>query len=148
MSSKELETMKQPLSFDVTLETTFEDGLQRVTDALKAEGFGVLTRVDIDKAFKEKLDKDFHPYAILGACNPPLAHKALCERPEAGLMLPCNVTVEEVSGGRCVVRIINPEAMMEGSGLSDDPVLNEVGQEAKERLARVAETLARLGSSA
>jgi uncharacterized protein (DUF302 family) len=134
--------MKQSLSFDVALETTFEDGLQQVIDALKAEGFGVLTRVDIDKAFKEKLEKDFRPYAILGACNPPLAHRALSERPEVGLMLPCNVTVEEVSAVRCLVRIINPEAMMEGGGLSDDPVLTEVGRVAKEKLARVAETLA------
>jgi len=108
---------------------------------LKEEGFGVLTRIDVHDAFKEKLGVDFRLYSILGACNPVLAHKALSERPEAGLLLPCNVVVEETENGGTLVRIIDPSAMMQAGGLEGDPVLQEVGAEAEIRLGRVARAL-------
>lgn len=128
------------MSYDVTLDTSYDESLERVIEALKVEGFGVLTRIDIHDAFKEKLGVDFRKYSILGACNPPLAHKALSARPEAGLMLPCNVVVEEVDGGT-LVRIVDAAAMMQAGGLDGDPVLKEVGSEAEARLKRVAEAL-------
>ena len=109
-------------------------------EALKEEGFGVLTRIDVHDAFKEKLGVEFRNYSILGACNPPLAHKALSSRPDAGLMLPCNVIVEESDGGT-LVRIVDPAAMMQAGGFESDPVLQEVGGEAEVRLKRVAEAL-------
>jgi len=139
--------MRQHLSFDVTLDATFDDCVSQVTATLKTEDFGVLTRVDIHTAFKEKLGKEFRPYAILGACNPPLAYAALTGRPEAGLMLPCNLTVEEVAPGKCLVRIVNPEAMMQCAGFGDDPALAEVGTEATAKLARVSKALAGWGEA-
>jgi len=128
------------MSYDVSLDTSYDESLERVIEALKVEGFGVLTRIDIHDAFKEKLGVDFRKYSILGACNPPLAHKALSARPDAGLMLPCNVVVEEVDGGT-LVRIVDAAAMMQAGGLDGDPVMKEVGSEAEVRLKRVAEAL-------
>jgi uncharacterized protein (DUF302 family) len=128
------------MAYNVSLETPYDESLERVIDALKEEGFGVLTRIDVHDAFKEKLGVDFRNYSILGACNPPLAHKALSARPDAGLMLPCNVVVEEIDGGT-LVRIVDAAAMMQAGGLDGDPVLKEVGSEAEARLKRVAEAL-------
>ena len=88
------------MAFEVTLHAPYAEALDRVIDALKVEGFGVLTRIDVHDTLKQKLDVDFREYAILGACNPPLAHKALSNRPDAGLMLPCNVIVEALEAGR------------------------------------------------
>ena len=135
--------MSDELSFDVPLELDYEAAVGAVTEALKAEGFGVLTRADIHTAFKEKIGKEFRPYTILGACNPVLAHRALSARPDAGLMLPCNVIVEaKAEGGGSLVRIVNPDSMMKTAGFDSDPVLAEVGGEAFARLKRVAEALA------
>jgi uncharacterized protein (DUF302 family) len=128
------------MAYDVRLDTSYDESLERVISALKDEGFGVLTRIDVHDTFKEKLGVEFPKYAILGACNPPLAHKALSARPDAGLMLPCNVVVEEVDGGT-LVRIVNAAAMMQAGGLDGDPVLKEVGGEAEARLKRVAEAI-------
>jgi uncharacterized protein (DUF302 family) len=128
------------MAFEVTLNSPYDESLGRVIDELKEEGFGVLTRIDVHDAFKEKLGVDFRNYSILGACNPSLAHKALSSRPDAGLMLPCNVIVEEVDDGT-LVRIVDPAAMMQAGGLDGDPVLKEVGGEAETRLKRVAEAL-------
>jgi uncharacterized protein (DUF302 family) len=132
--------MMAEMSFEVTLDTPYAESLERVIDALKEEGFGVLSRIDIHDAFKEKLGIEFRNYSILGACNPPLAHKALSNRPDAGLMLPCNVIVEENDDGT-LVRIVDPAAMMQAGGFDGDPVLKEVGGEAEIRLKRVAEAL-------
>ena len=128
------------MAFEVTLDAPYAESLERVIEALKEEGFGVLTRIDVHDAFKEKLGVEFRNYSILGACNPPLAHKALSSRPDAGLMLPCNVIVEESDGGT-LVRIVDPASMMQAGGFEGDPVLQEVGGEAEVRLKRVAEAL-------
>ena len=128
------------MAFEVTVKAPFAEAVDRVIDALKTEGFGVLTRIDVHDTLKAKLDVDFRNYSILGACNPPLAHKALSNRPDAGLMLPCNVIVEEVEDGT-LVRIVDPAAMMQAGGLAGDPVMEEVGGEAGARLRRVADAL-------
>ena len=133
------------IACEVTIEAPFGEALPRVIEALKVEGFGVLTRIDVHDAFREKLGVEFRNYSILGACNPPLALKALSARPDAGLMLPCNVIVEETAGGT-LVRIADPVAMMRAGGLAGDPVLEEVGGEAERRLKRVAAALRSLGS--
>lgn len=129
------------MAFEVKMTGRYQEALERVIEALKAEGFGVLTRIDVHDTLKEKLGVEFRNYAILGACNPPLAHKALSSRADAGLMLPCNVIVEENDEG-VLVRIVDPAAMMKAGGLAGDPAMEEVGGEAGERLQRVAEALA------
>lgn len=128
------------MAFEVTIDAPYADAVNRVIEALKQEGFGVLTRIDVHDTLKEKLDVEFRNYSILGACNPPLAHKALSHRPDAGLMLPCNVIVEEAGEGT-LVRIVDPAAMMQAGGLEGDPTMEEVGGEAGARLKRVAEAL-------
>jgi uncharacterized protein (DUF302 family) len=129
------------MAFEVTLAAPYAETLERVVEALKVEGFGVLTRIDVHDTLKQKLDVDFREYCILGACNPPLAHKALSNRPDAGLMLPCNVIVESLDSGGTLVRIVDPKAMMKAGGLAGDPAIEEVGGEAHARLQRVAEAL-------
>ena len=128
------------MAFEVTVNAPYAEALDRVIHALKVEGFGVLTRIDVHDTFKEKLDLEFRHYSILGACNPPLAYKALSNRPDAGLMLPCNVIVEEVDNGT-LVRIVDPAAMMQAGNLAGDPAIDEVGSEAGARLRRVADAL-------
>ncbi len=133
--------MTEEIGFEVHIAQPYETALERVIAALKEEGFGVLTRIDVKATFKEKLDVDFRPYTILGACNPPLAHRALSQDAIAGLMLPCNVTVEEDSQSESIVRLANPEAMLTVGELESDPILLEVAQEARARMERVAEAL-------
>lgn len=128
------------MSHDLRLDCGHEEAIERVTDALAEEGFGILSRIDVHDKFREKLDVEFRPYTILGACSPALANVALGARPEIGLLLPCNVTVEE-SEGASFVRIIDAERMMEMGGYADDPDIAPVGREANERLERVAEAL-------
>lgn len=133
--------MGEAIGFEVRLNEGYAEAMERVTDALSAEGFGVLSRIDVHEAFQKKLGITFRPYSILGACNPQLAHQALSGRPDVGLLLPCNVTVEESEGGS-LVRIIDPAEMMRAGGMDADSVLAKVGREARERLARVAAALA------
>jgi uncharacterized protein (DUF302 family) len=133
--------MDAALGFEVPLESEFSEAIEQVLAALKVEGFGVLSRIDVDQALKEKIGVDFRSYAILGACNPQLAHRALQAAPEVGLLLPCNVTVEAVAGGGSLVRIINPREMMAAGGFDDDERVRAVGEEAYVRLRRVAEAL-------
>ena len=133
--------MNRELGFEVTLRDDFELALEKTIAALKTEGFGVLTRIDVKATLKEKLGEEFRPYVILGACNPPLAHRSLSADPQVGLMLPCNVTVEAKTDHESVVRIANPEMMMQVGSLQDNPVLVEVAQQAAERLERVAQVL-------
>lgn len=133
-----MQAEKQKLGFNVYLETDYEAALERVIAALKEEGFGVLTEIDVQSTLKKKLDVDFRPYKILGACNPPLAHRALSAAPNVGMLLPCNVTVSDEGDGRILVSLINPEVML---GVVDDPTLVEVTHDARERLERVAASL-------
>ena len=126
------------LGLNVRLNTDFEEALTRVTTALKAEGFGVLTEIDVKETLKKKLDVDFRPYKILGACNPPLAYRALSAAPEAGLLLPCNVTVSFVEDNVTDVAIIDPLSML---GLVQHPDLEPIAEEARARLDRVAAAL-------
>jgi uncharacterized protein (DUF302 family) len=133
--------MERQLSITVRLDAPYDEAIRRTTEALKAEGFGVLTRVDVRATLKEKLGVEFRPYAILGVCNPPLAHRALSHRAEAGLLLPCNVTVEAIAEGGSLVRIGDPHSFLAIGGLDRDPELREVAQEARRRLERVAAAL-------
>jgi len=130
------------LAFEAKLDQPFDRAIETVTAALKAEGFGVLTRIDAHSTFKEKIGVEFRPYAILGACNPTLAHRAISHEAEAGLLLPCNVTVEAVGKGS-VVRIADPDAMLSIGGMDQDPTLRAVANEARVRLSRVAGALGR-----
>jgi uncharacterized protein (DUF302 family) len=124
--------------FTTTLDTTFDEALQKTIDALKAEGFGVLTEIDVKATMKQKLNADMPPYRILGACNPPLAHKALQAEPDIGLLLPCNVIVREEAPGRVVVGFLDPETMVQLVGRDD---VRPVADEAKQRLQRACQAL-------
>lgn len=116
------------------LRITYDEALGRVPEALKSEGFGVLTEIDIQSTLKQKLSVDFRRYKILGACNPPLAHEALLAELEVGLMLPCNVVVYEGDDGLAVVLAVDPTKTMAASG---DVKLVELAGKVKEKLARV-----------
>jgi uncharacterized protein (DUF302 family) len=116
---------------------TVRQAIEKVTAALKVEGFGVLTQIDVADTLKKKLDVNFRPYVILGACNPVLAHKALSADPQIGLLLPCNVVVQEAEGG-VTVSIADPRAMFT---LTDKAELRPIVDEADRRLRRVAESL-------
>lgn len=122
------------IGFTARLKTDFESAVQRVTDALKAEGFGVLTEIDVKETLKKKLHVDFRPYKILGACNPPLAHRALTADPQVGLLLPCNVTVSQGEEGMIEISLVDPLSML---GIVTHPDIEPVAQEARERLERV-----------
>ena len=113
---------------------TFEEALEKVTAALTREGFGILTQIDVKDTLKKKLDVDFRRYIILGACNPPQAHKALSAEPQIGLLLPCNVVVQEAAGGGVTVSIADRRAMF---SLVNNPRLMPVVEEADQRLRRV-----------
>lgn len=132
------ETTKVNIGRNVRLETDFGSALARVTDALKAEGFGILTEIDVKETLKKKLDVDFRPYKILGACNPPLAYRALSAAPEVGLLLPCNVTVAFVEDNVTDVSLVDPLSML---GVLDNADLRSVADDAAARLDRVAVAL-------
>ena len=129
---------KIELGLHVRLNAGFDQAVQRVTDALKVEGFGVLTEIDVRETLKKKINVDFRPYKILGACNPPLAYRALSADAEVGLLLPCNVTVAQVEEGVVEVALIDPLVMM---AVIENPALQQVAEEARQRLQRVAESL-------
>ena len=116
----------------------FDHALERVQAALKAEGFGVLSDIDIQRAMKEKLGQDMPAYRILGACNPPLAHQALQADPEIGLLLPCNVTVRQAQGNRVIVGFLDPQTMVQ---LTNNAAVSTVADDAARRLSRVREAL-------
>jgi uncharacterized protein (DUF302 family) len=131
--------MTTDLGFRVKLNTSYTDAVQKITAALQAEGFGVLTEIDVQATLKQKLNADFRRYTILGACNPPLAHRALSANLDVGLLLPCNVTVYEEGDG-AVVTAVNPVLML--GALRDDPLVCDVADEAKVRLERAIASLA------
>jgi uncharacterized protein (DUF302 family) len=126
------------LGYKVVLKTDFESAIQHVTEALKAEGFGVLTEIDVKATLKKKLDVDFRPYKILGACNPSLAHRALTIDPQVGLLLPCNVVVSQIEEGAIEVSLVDPISML---GIVKSSKLEVVAEEARTRLQRVATSL-------
>jgi uncharacterized protein (DUF302 family) len=121
------------------LDLPYAQAIERVTAALKDQGFGILTEIDVQATLKQKLGADFRKYTILGACNPPLAHQALTSELEIGLLLPCNVIVYEDDGGS-VISIADPIAMLQ---LADNPSLEPVAKEARTRLQRVIAALSR-----
>ena len=121
-----------------TLETPFESAVEKVTEALKKEGFGVLTEIDMQATMKKKLDVDIQKYRILGACNPPLAYQAIQAEDKIGLMLPCNVIVQELAGGGTEVAAIDPVASMQAV---NNPKLGEVGEQVRDKLKRVIDSL-------
>ncbi len=123
-----------------TVEMEFDETVEKTRNALQAEGFGVLSEIDIDEKLKEKLGVDFRRYKILGACNPPLAYKTLQEELNIGLLLPCNVIVYEADEpSKSVVAAVDAKAML--SVVGDNPKLNEVAQEVNDRLERVIEDI-------
>ncbi len=123
--------------FSKTTDYTFEEAIQKVTDELKKEGFGVLTTIDVKETLKNKLNVDFKKYTILGACNPPLAHQALQAEEELGLLLPCNVIVYEKEG-KSVVSVFDPMIM---AHIIDNPDMKTVAEEVKKKLERVLEAV-------
>jgi uncharacterized protein (DUF302 family) len=132
--------MSTSLTFQAVLDLPFEEAVKKTTAALQEEGFGVLTTIDVKATFQEKLGVDFEPHVILGACNPPLAHKAISSAPLASLLLPCNVTVRQIEEGS-LVSIINPRTLLSIGELDQTPEVGEVAAEATERLKRVIEVL-------
>ena len=126
------------VAFEVFSELTFAEATVRAREALAREGFGVLTEIDVQATMKAKLGIEGQPYLILGACNPPSAHRALTAAPEVGVLLPCNVTVAEADDGSIEVALIDPISMM---GFIAHPDLEPIAEEARARLARVAKSL-------
>ena len=130
--------MSEQYGLKSTLNLPYEETIEKVTAALKEEGFGVLTQIDVKATLKKKLNADFQRYIILGACNPNLAYQALQSELEIGLLLPCNVIVYETGEGQSTVSIVNPLSML---GVVDSPSLKVVANEAQTRLQRVVEVL-------
>ena len=130
--------MDTKFGFGKMVDLGFEEAVDTVTEELGKEGFGVLTEIDVQATLKKKLGEDMRPYKILGACNPPLAHQAVSAVPEIGLLLPCNVLVRENDEGKVRVSFMDPGAVL---GLVDNPDVEPLAAEVKERLERVLDAL-------
>lgn len=120
------------------IKTDFDSAIEATTEALKAEGFGVLTTIDVRATLKEKLDEDFRPYQILGACNPPFAHKALLAEDKIGTMLPCNVIVQQVGDNLVEIAAIDPVASMKSV---ENDELNGIAEEIQHKLQHAIDSL-------
>ncbi len=129
--------MNTTYGFGTTLNIPYEEAIPLMKEALKAEGFGVLTEIDVRQTLREKLGAEMEPYIILGACNPQLAHRALEQEPDIGLLLPCNVVVR-AEGAASRVDIADPQAML---GIVGNEQLNALAGEARQRLQRVVAAL-------
>lgn len=124
--------------FSAILPLGFDDAVRRTTDALKAEGFGIITEIDVKETLRKKLGVDFRHYTILGACNPMLAHQALQLEDKVGTMLPCNVVVQDIGGGKVEIAAVDPVASMTSI---DNPRLKQLAAEVREGLKRVVASL-------
>lgn len=124
--------------FTTTLDTGFEEAIEKVTEKLKEDGFGILTEIDVTETMKKKLDREMYNYRILGACNPPLAWEAIQSEDKIGTMLPCNVIVQEREPGKVEVSAVDPVASMQAIENED---LGEVAMEVQERLRKIIESL-------
>ena len=124
--------------FENTVDYSFEEAVEKVTEELKKEGFGVLTEIDVQATLKKKLDVDFKKYQILGACNPPFAYKALQAENKIGAMLPCNVIVQELDNGKTEVAAVDPVASMQAV---ENDELSDIANEIRAKLQRVIENL-------
>jgi uncharacterized protein (DUF302 family) len=124
-------------SFSRVMTLGYEEAIAKVKEALKSEGFGVLTEIDVRKTLKEKLNRDFPKYIILGACNPPLAHQVLQAEPEVGVFLPCNVLVYE-QGGKTVISAMDPEAIMV---MVRNEKVGEVAKQVRQKMEKVLDSL-------
>ena len=133
------QTPTRAYGFGTTIAAPYDQAVERTRAALKEQGFGVLTEIDVRKTMKEKLNADFRPYVILGACNPPLAHRALQADLGIGLLLPCNVVVYDNGDGTSSVEAMDPEAALNLVG--DNPTVREVASDAKTRLQKVMVSL-------
>lgn len=127
--------------FDIRLNISFGDAVERVTEALKTEGFGVLSDIDVQRTLKTKLDLDMRPYRILGACNPGFASQAIAAEPDIGLLLPCNVVVREEEDGSVTVAFMDPESVLQ---LVDNPGVPAIAAQVRERLMRARDALSGL----
>lgn len=137
--------MTESMGFEIAVPLAFAAAKEAARDALKTEGFGILTEIDLQAAFKEKLGRDFRPYTILGACNPPLAFAAVTADPAIGLLLPCNVTVEAIDATHSMVRLVDPQAMLASSPSGATPALKGVADDASQRMRRVLAQLQGIG---
>jgi uncharacterized protein (DUF302 family) len=131
------EKCKMHYGFSKTIDLSFEDTISKVTEELKKEGFGILTTIDVKETLKKKIDVDFKKYTILGACNPPLAHKALQAEEEIGLLLPCNVIVYE-KDGKSAVSVFDPSLM---SKVVENENLTPIAEEVREKLQKVFDSI-------
>ncbi len=127
-------------NLSIEVPDTYEKTRERAIAALKEQGFGVLTEIDVKATIREKLDLDFRKYAILGACNPPLAHRALSAETHIGVLLPCNVVVYEKEPGRSVIVTIDPAVQLGNVGRPD---LEDLARDVRERMVRVLESVAK-----
>ena len=130
--------IKNDYGLGTTLDLPFADAIAAITNALKTEGFGILTEINIQETLKKKLDVNFRRYVILGACNPPLAYQALQTELDIGLLLPCNVIVYEMDGGKTAVSIADPQVMV---AITGTPALQGMADEARAKLTRALEAL-------
>jgi uncharacterized protein (DUF302 family) len=130
--------MSTSYGFSKKLDIPYEQAVEKATAALKEEGFGVLTEIDVKATLKKKLDVDFRRYVILGACNPPFAYEVLQTELEIGLMLPCNVIVYESDDGGTVVSALNPMAAL---GVVDNPAMNHVADQVTQKIKRAVDSL-------
>jgi len=126
--------MENRYGFGKTVDIDFDAALKKVAEELAREGFGILTEIDVQATLKKKLNADMPPYRILGACNPPFAHRAISAEPSIGLLLPCNVVVRQDAAGKVQVEFMDPDVMVQ---LIDKPEVHGIAAEVRERLQRV-----------